>query len=407
MSASPLIPNLPYRRVGYATGLLTETGFTSTIFEEMSVLSTAYSAINLGQGFPDTDGPQQIFDASMRAMKDGINQYVPIAGHSKLRAAIAAHQERFYGQKVDEESEVLVTAGASEALAASIAAFVNPGDEVIVFEPYYDIYPAAVALAGGKLMTVPLLPPTFAPDIDQLEAAFSDRVALVILNDPHNPTGTVFPAEIKQKIVDLAIKHDAIILQDGVYEHITFGEDFDPVFNLEGATERTLFVSAISKTHSLTGWRVGWVVGPESLITPLKLVKGYFSHSAAAPLQIGAATGLNLPSSFYSDLVRQYAEQKNILMQGLAGTGLQLSDPAGTFFIAADATALLEAKGIADAQELAEILPEQAGVTVVPMAAFTTADFAPELKNWIRFAFCKKPAVLHNAVEKLREWVKA
>ncbi|SIJ66424.1 aminotransferase [Mycobacteroides abscessus subsp. abscessus] len=397
-------PLLPYQRVGQATGLLTKQGFSSTIFEEMSLLNNQHGAINLGQGFPDTDGPSELFDAAISAMRAGFNQYAPISGHPQLRAAIAEHQRRFYHQHVDSETQVLVTAGASEALSASIAALINPGDEVIIFEPYYDIYPAAVALAGGNVKTVPLQSPTFEPNVEQLEAAFSERTALVIVNDPHNPTGAVFSSEVKKRIVELACQFDAVMIQDAVYEHLVFEDSFEPLFALPGASERTLFVSAISKTHSLTGWRVGWVVGSADLIAPIKLVKGYYSHSAAAPLQVGAAAGLNLPGSFYASLVRQYAAQRDILLDGLQGVGLKLMQPAGTFFIAADAGELIADKGLQDAEELARILPEQAGVTIVPMSAFVTAEFAPHMQNWIRFAFCKKPEILQEAVERFQSW---
>ena len=226
---------LPYQRVGQATGLLTEHGFSPTIFEEMSQLNNQYGAINLGQGFPDTDGPSELFDAAISAMHAGSNQYAPISGYPQLREAIAGHQRRFYHQHVDSEKQVLVTAGASEALSASIAALINPGDEVIIFEPYYDIYPAAVALAGGNVKTVPLLSPTFEPNIEQLEATFSERTALVIVNDPHNPTGAVFSSEVKKRIVELACQFDVVMIQDAVYEHLVFEDSFEPLFALPGA----------------------------------------------------------------------------------------------------------------------------------------------------------------------------
>lgn len=395
----------PYERVGFATGLLSEAGFVSTIFEEMSALAAQHSAINLGQGFPDTDGPQEIFDAATQAMKDGVNQYATIAGLPVLREAIANHQKRFYGIELDAATQVTVTAGASEALAASIATLVNPGEEVILFEPYYDIYPAAVAQAGGVIRTVPLLPPSFEPDLAQLEEVFSEKTALIVVNDPHNPTGMVFSAEAKRKIVELAIRHDAKILTDSVYEHLVFeGVDYSPIQLLDGAAERTIAVSAISKTHSLTGWRVGWMTGPADLIAQIRLIKGYYTHSAAAPLQVGAATGVNLGDDFYESFAEQYAVQRDVLLKGLDGTPFKISAPQGTFFAAADVSELLESKGFEDADELARALPEQAGVVVVPMTAFVTEAYKPVMKNWIRFAFCKKPEVLEEAVARLKAW---
>lgn len=395
----------PYERVGYATGLLTEQGFSSTIFEEMSALAQKYDAINLGQGFPDTDGPAEIFEAATQAMHDGVNQYAPIAGRQELRQAIAKHQKTFYGQNYDAESEVLVTAGASEALAATIAALVNPGDEVIVFEPYYDIYPAAIALAQGVMKTVPLVPPTFEPDKEALEAAFSQKTRLVIVNDPHNPTGKLFSRATKTKIAQLAHKFDAYIIQDGVYEHLTYtSEPFKPLFALDGAKERTIFVSAISKTHSLTGWRVGWLTAPADIVEKIRLVKGYFTHSAAAPLQIGAAAGVGLPRSFYTEFQRTYQHQRDIFLQGIAKSDFVPFVPGGTFFVALDATNVLARKGIKDTQELAHLLPEQAGVVGIPMSAFVTTEFAPQMKNWMRFAFCKQPDVLEEAARRLTQW---
>lgn len=392
----------PYERVGRATGLLDASGHqTSTIFEEMSVLAEQYDAINLGQGFPDTDGPAEMLRAAQDAIANGFNQYATIAGNNALREGIVHHQQRFYNDSISLNN-VLATAGASEAIASSIAAFINPGDEVIVFEPFYDIYPAAIAQAGGIMKTVPLIPPTFEPDVHTLENAFSDRTQLVIFNDPHNPTGTVFSAKIKHKIAQLAATFDAIILQDGVYEHLVFeNQDFSPIFQIPDAKERTLFVSAISKTFSATGWRVGWVIGPEYLISAVKIGKGYFSHSAAAPLQLGAAAALSSPASFYHDLRASYQHQRDILLDGLAATRWQLQKPHGTFFAVADANELLEEFRVTDARELAVVLPREAGVAVVPLTAFATESYMPNISAWVRFAFCKQPQVIHTAVERL------
>ncbi len=397
----------PFERVGLATGLYDGTRFTSTIFEEMSILATTHQAINLGQGFPDTDGPQSILDAAAQAMAQGINQYAPISGRPELRAAIAEHQQRFYGQSIDPETQVLVTAGASEAISATVAALVQPGDEVVVFEPYYDIYPATVALAGGTVRTVPLTAPEFAPQPEDLAQAFSDKTRLVIVNDPHNPTGTVFSRETLQEIVQLAQQHHALILQDGVYEHLVFEPTrFTPIFTVEGAAERTLFVSAISKTHSLTGWRIGWLTGPAQLIEQIKVVKGYFTHSAAAPLQIGAATGLRLPEAFYTELNHRYTEQRSIVINGLSDTAFKLAPVQGTFFAAANVQQLLDHKKLSSSAELAALLPQEAGVGVVPMTAFVQEPQSSPMKHWIRFAFCKRPDVLHDAIARLKEWEK-
>lgn len=398
----------PFQRVGYATGLLSDTGFTSTIFEEMSALAQRYGALNLGQGFPDTDGPQEMMDAAYRAMCEGGNQYAPIAGLPVLRRAIAEHQRRFYGLEVDPDTQVLVTAGASEALASAIAALVNPGEEVVLFEPFYDIYPAAIAQAQAVVRTVPLLPPTFEPDLEVLEEVLSERTSLIVVNDPHNPTGAIFSLEVKRKIVELANRFDAVILTDSVYEHLVFeGVDYAPLQVLDGAAERTVAVSAISKTHSLTGWRVGWLTGPKELVEQIRLVKGYYSHSAAAPLQVGAAVGLGLGDEFYADFRRRYAMQRDLLLAGLSSSGFEVVAPQGTFFAAADVSGLLADRGIEDAAALARRLPVEAGVAVIPMTAFVRCPRGSVFSSWVRFAFCKRPEVLSEATERLSGWAAA
>lgn len=392
-----------YERLGLATGLLGADGQQrSTIFEEMSVLAQRHQALNLGQGFPDTDGPQVMLDAAAQAMREGINQYSTIAGTPALRQAIAQHQRRFYGLNLDPDTQVTVTAGASEALAASITALVEPGEEVLLFEPYYDIYPAAAALAGARIRTLPLPAPSFQPDLQALEAAITDRTRLIVVNDPHNPTGTVFSPEVLTKIVELAQRHDALILADQVYEHLTFpGTHYQPIQCLPGAADRTIAVSAISKTHSLTGWRIGWMTGPAHLISAIRLVKGYLTHSAAAPLQTAAAVGLELGDDFYRDFRDRYTAQRDILVQGLAGSPWDILPPAGTFFALADVSRVLEAHQLADAEELCQILPAQAGVTLIPLTAFVTPEHRQAYSTLVRFAFCKQPDVLRQAVARL------
>lgn len=391
-----------YERVGTATGLLGADGSQrSTIFEEMSALARAHDAINLGQGFPDTDGPQAMLEAATEAIARGINQYSTIAGSPALRTAVAEHQQRFYGIELDPDSQVTVCAGASEGLAATIAALVQPGDEVILFEPYYDLYPAAAALAGATIRTVPLVPPTFEPDLEALQAAFTDRTALIVVNDPHNPTGTVFSPQAKEKIVELAQRFNAVILADEVYEHLVYGAPYSPIQALPGASERTLAVSAISKTHSATGWRIGWMTGPAHLIAAVRIVKGYFTHSAAAPLQEAAAVGVSLGDNFYRELKEGYNNQRRVLLDGLAGSPWQVSAPAGTFFAVADVSQVLDHKGLETAEQLCLELPQSAGVTLIPLTAFATEHYRPQVKNYVRFAFCKKPEVLAEAARRL------
>ncbi|WP_421082956.1 aminotransferase class I/II-fold pyridoxal phosphate-dependent enzyme [Rothia nasimurium] len=392
-----------YQRVGQAAGLMGADGsFTSTIFEEMSALAQRHGAINLGQGFPDTDGPAQMLEAASQAIATGGNQYATIAGLPALRQAIAQHQLRFYGVNLDPDSQVTVTAGASEALAASLLALVEPGDEVVLFEPYYDLYPAIAALAGARVRTVPLLPPTFEPDLDALESAFSDRTAVVVVNDPHNPTGSVFSREAKEKIVELAARFGATILADEVYEHLTFTGPYQPIQTLPGAAERTLAVSAISKTHSATGWRIGWVTGPAQAVTAVRLVKGYLTHSAAAPLQAAAAVGVGLGDEFYQALKDRYSQQRSVLLEGLAGSSWKLVAPAGTFFAVANVSEVLTRHGLTSAHELCQLLPEAAGVTLIPLSPFATESYRPAIEHWVRFAFCKRVEVLQDATARLK-----
>ncbi|MDY3048224.1 MAG: aminotransferase class I/II-fold pyridoxal phosphate-dependent enzyme [Rothia sp. (in: high G+C Gram-positive bacteria)] len=373
----------------------------STIFEEMSALATSQQAINLGQGFPDTDGPAHMLQAAAEAIAGGINQYATIAGNPDLRQAIAQHQQRFYQLTLDPDTQVTVTAGASEALAACIAALVEADDEVILFEPYYDLYPAAVALTGAKIRTVPLLPPRFEPDLEALEAAFSDRTALIVVNDPHNPTGTVFSAQAKAKIVELAQRHKALILADQVYEHLVYTGPYQPIQTLAGAEERTIAVSAISKTHSATGWRIGWMTGPADLIQAVRLVKGYMTHSAAAPLQAAAAVGVGLGDDFYRGVQARYAQQRQILLDQLAGSAWKITPPAGTFFAVADVSQLLAEQGLRSAEELCQRLPAAAGVALIPLTAFAGQDYRQQVTSYVRFAFCKRPEVLEEAARRL------
>lgn len=392
----------PYERAGAATGLLGADGSQrSTIFEEMSTLAQAHSAINLGQGFPDTDGPQAMLDAATQAIARGVNQYSTIAGTPSLRVAIAEHQHRFYDIELNPDTQVTVCAGASEGLSATVAALVQPGDEVILFEPYYDIYPAAAALAGATIRTVPLIPPTFEPDLEALQAAFSDRTALIVVNDPHNPTGRVFSRETKEKIVELAQQFNAVILADEVYEHLVYGTPYSPIQTLPGAAELTIAVSAISKTHSATGWRVGWLTGPAHLIAAIRIVKGYFTHSAAAPLQKAAAVGVALGDDFYRSVKERYTHQRQVLIEGLAGSPWQVSEPAGTFFAVADVNQVLAKKGFETAEQLCQELPQVAGVALIPLTAFTSKSYGPQVESYVRFAFCKRPEVLAEATSRL------
>ncbi len=277
----------PWQRAARGANLLSADGSLGvTIFEEMTTLALSTGAINLGQGFPDEDGPAEIKAAAQAAITAGANQYAPGKGIPELREAVAAHQERFYGLTPDPQTEVIVTTGATEAIAASLLAFIEPGDEVLTFEPFYDSYGAIIGLAGAKHVTAPLLAPGFLPDMDAMESAFSERTKVVLLNNPHNPTGAVFPREVLERVVELARKYDAVILSDEVYEHLTFGVQHLPIAGIPGAAERSVTISSAGKTFSFTGWKIGWLSGPAHLVAAIRTVKQFLSYSSGTPSKV-------------------------------------------------------------------------------------------------------------------------
>lgn len=364
----------------------------------MSALAARTGAINLGQGFPDTDGPAAVLDAARAAIAGGVNQYPPGRGFDDLRAAISEHQQRFYGLSVDPEKEIVVTAGATEALASVLLGLVDgPQDEVVVFEPYYDSYAACVALAGATLRTVGLMWPGFQPDLDMLRASVTDRTRIILINNPHNPTGAVFSTEVLAEIVRLAHEHDALIVTDEVYEHLTFGVPHVPVATLPGAAERTLTISSAGKTFNTTGWKVGWVSGPADLVDAVLAVKQFLTYSGSAPFQPAIAVGLRLGDDFYAGIREAMQNQRDILVAGLTEAGFTVSVPEGSYFTVADAAPL----GFHDATEFCRQLPHLAGVVAVPVSAFTTAANRAQYASLVRFAACKKPEVLSDAANRL------
>lgn len=389
-----------WRRVAAGAGLLGPDGQTSpTIFAEISALAAHTGALNLGQGFPDEDGPRIVLDAARDAIADGVNQYPPGRGLPELRSAIAEHQQRFYGVTLDPAAEVLVTAGATDALAAAILALVEgPDDEVVVFEPYYDAYAACVALAGAKLVTVPLRWPDFEPDLDDLRAAVTDRTRLILVNDPHNPTGAVFSAETRAEIVRLAERHDALIVTDEVYEHMVFdGRVHVPLASTPGAWERTVSISSAGKTFSATGWKIGWATGPARLIEAVLAVKQYLTYSGGAPFQPAIAVGLRLGHEFFAGVADAMQRKRDLLRTGLHAAGLATSRAAGSYFTVADASSL----GVTDAAEFCRALPERAGVAAIPITAFVTPARRSEYATLVRFAACKRVEVLAEAADRL------
>jgi N-succinyldiaminopimelate aminotransferase len=372
-------------------------GFGTTIFAEMTALARATGAVNLGQGFPDTDGPAWLLEGAIEAIRTGHNQYPPGRGVPELRQAVADHQRRWYGLDVDPETEVLVTVGATEAIAASMLALCEPGDEVVVLEPYYDSYAASIALAGAVRRPVPLRPPSFALDAAALEAAFSDRTRLVLLNSPHNPTGRVLDREELAAVARLAQQHDAVVVTDEVYEHLVFdGGQHVPMATLPGMAERTLTISSAGKTFSVTGWKVGWVHGPAELVSAVTAVKQFLTFVGSAPFQPAVAGALGAEDAFFDQQAKDLQRRRDMLCAGLADGGFDVHVPQGTYFVLADAAPL----GFEDGLELCRRLPDLAGVVAVPVQAF--CDDISATRSLVRFAFCKQDEVLAEAVRRLR-----
>ena len=388
----------PWQRAAAGANLLGPAGKLGvTIFEEMTTLAVQTGAINLGQGFPDEDGPAEIKAAAMAAIGAGANQYAPGKGILELREAVAVHQKRFYGLAPDPLTEVIVTTGATEAIAAALLAFVGPGDEVLTFEPFYDSYGAVIGLSGATHVTAPLLAPDFFPDMAALEAAFTDRTRVVLLNNPHNPTGAVFPRRVLQRVVDLAHKHGCLIITDEVYEHLTFGAKHIPVATLPGAASRTLTISSAGKTFSFTGWKIGWLTGPEELVAAVRTVKQFLTYSSGTPFQAAIASGLALPDEFYEGISATLQKKRDILSEGLRAAGFDVFTPQGTYFVNVDTAPL----GIADSVDLARRLPALVGVAAIPVPVFCHPEGAERTRSLLRFAFCKKVEVLEEAAARL------
>nr|BFF18316.1 pyridoxal phosphate-dependent aminotransferase [Promicromonospora thailandica] len=375
-----------------------------TIFAEMSALAVRTGAINLGQGFPDVDGPEYVKQAAVRAIEEGRNQYAPGDGVPELRRAVAAHQKRHYGLDVDPDTEVLVTTGATEALTASILALTRPGDEVLTLEPFYDSHAAAIGMSGATHVTAPLVPGPdgFRLDVEALRAAASPRLRMIVLNSPHNPTGTVLTPGELAAVAAVARERDAIVVTDEVYEHLTFGAEHVPMATLPGMAERTLTISSSGKTFSFTGWKVGWVHGPATLVTAVRTVKQFLTYTSGAPFQPAIALALDDDETPRA-LAASLAERRDLLCAGLEAAGFTVTRPAGTYFVMADATELLPRLGLRDGVELCRRLPELAGVVAIPATAFCRAGSptARALANHVRLTFVKREDVLREAVTRL------
>ncbi len=370
-------------------------GHRLSIFGEMSALAVETGAINLGQGFPDTDGPPEVTAAAVQAIRDGFNQYPPDRGIPELRQAVADHQRRFYGLEVDAD-DVMVSTGASEALGAAVMALVEPGQEVVVFEPYFDLYAAVIELAGGVRRAVTLRAPDYSFDPDELEAAVGPDTRLLMLNTPHNPTGKVFDRAELETVARVAIEHDLVVVTDEVYEHMTFdGTVHVPLASLPGMAERTVTISSGGKSFGLTGWKVGWAHAPGELIRAVHTVKQHLSFTSGAPFQRAMVTALNLGDDYFTGLADDLRAKRDLVSAGLASAGLDVYPASGTYYVTADVRPL----GYDDGMDFCRDLPGRCGVVAVPNRVFY--DDADAGRTIVRFATCKRFEVLDEAMDRL------
>jgi N-succinyldiaminopimelate aminotransferase len=369
-----------------------------TIFSQMSALALRTGSINLGQGFPDRDGPAGAVEVAVDALRTGRNQYPPGIGVPELRRAVAEHQARHYGLNVDPDSQVLVTAGATEAVAAAVLAFVNPGDEVVVLEPYYDSYVACIEMAGGVRRPVTLRAPDFRLDVDALRAAVTPRTTSILLNTPHNPTGTMLGREELQAVAEVAQEHDLLVITDEVYEHLVYdGRVHVPPCTLPGMWDRTVSISSAGKTFSFTGWKVGWVTGPAELVLTVMAAKQWLTFANAAPLQPAVAHALSQEAGFYRSLARELQDKRDLLVAGLRELDVEVYPPEATYFVTTD----VRRYGHRDAMAFCLALPERAGVVAIPAQMFYDDQEAG--RHLVRWAFCKERPVIEDAVQRLRK----
>jgi N-succinyldiaminopimelate aminotransferase len=366
-------------------------GFGTTIFTEMSALAERTGAINLGQGFPDEDGPAVVLEAATAAIRDGHNQYAPLPGVPALRHAVAEHQRRFYGIEVDPEAGVQITFGATEAIAAALLGLCEPGDEVVCFEPYYDSYAAGIAMTGAARRPVTLRPPDWAFDSDALAAAIGPRARVLLLNTPHNPTGKVFTRAELELVAAACQEHDLVAITDEVYEHLVFDGEHVPLATLPGMAERTLTISSLGKTFSVTGWKTGWACGPPELVAAVRKAKQFLTFAGGTPFQHAGAVALALGDDVYAALAEELRAKRDRLCAGIEAAGLRALTPAGTYFANADVGR--------DGAEFCRELVERAGVVAIPTGVFYDDEEAGV--TLVRFAFCKGEAVIDEAARRL------
>ena len=370
-------------------------GIPPTIFSEMSALAARTQSVNLGQGFPDVDGPPDVIARAVHALESGLNQYAPGLGVPALRQAVAAHQLRHYGIELDPDSQVVVTTGCTEGIAASLLGLVNEGDEVVVLEPYYDSYTAMIQMAGGVRRPVTLRAPDFRLDADQLRAAVTPRTRFVLLNSPHNPTGTVLTRAELQAVADVAIEHDLVVITDEVYEHLVFDDhEHVPLATLPGMFERTLSLSSAGKSYSFTGWKVGWATGPAALVGAVLAAKQWLTFTSGAPLQPAVAFALDEEPDFPAKLAAELRARRDVLCAGLADVGLDVRVPEGTYFVTTDISSL----GWPDGLSFCLALPERAGVVAIPTQGFYDTASGRHLVRW---AFCKEQGVIEEGLRRL------
>ncbi|PVG84389.1 putative succinyldiaminopimelate transaminase DapC [Nocardioides gansuensis] len=367
-----------------------------TVFSEMTALAVRTGAVNLGQGFPDADGPPALLEAAQQAVRDGANQYAPGRGIPALRQAIARHQQRHYAIGLDPDTEVIVTTGCTEAIAAALLGLVDPGDEVVVLEPFYDSYVAMIEMCGGVRRPVTLRAPDFRLDVEALRAAVTDRTRLILLNTPHNPTGTVLTRDELAAVAEVAIEHDVVVVTDEVYEHLVFDDhEHVPIATLPGMWERTLTLSSAGKSYSVTGWKVGWATGPAPLVEAALAAKQWLTFTSGSPLQPAVAHALDHESEWPRALAGSLQERRDLLCAGLAEAGLEPRVPEGTYFATTDIGHL----GWLDGRRFCLALPERAGVVAIPMQGFY--DDLAEGRQLVRWAFCKEPAVIEEGLRRL------
>jgi N-succinyldiaminopimelate aminotransferase len=372
-------------------------GLGNSIFGVMSARALATNSVNLGQGFPDVDGPPSIARAAADAVLSGLgNQYPPAIGIPELRRAVAAHQRRFYGLDYDQDTEVLITAGATEAIAAALLALLEPGDEAIAFEPYYDSYVANIAMAGATRVPLTLRPPGFRPDLARLESLITSKTRLLLLNSPHNPTGMVLTRAETEAIARIAVEHDLLVITDEAYEHLTFGAKHVPFATIDGMRGRLVSIGSAGKTFSFTGWKVGWATATPELIAAVRTTKQFLTYVSGGPFQYAVAEALGLPDSYYTEMAADLRAKRDLMAAGLREIGFRVYEPDGTYFITTDISPL----GERDAMEFCLGLPDRAGVVAIPSAVFYD-DHPDEGRTMVRFAFCKRQELLKEALSRL------